>query len=100
MSGVLHISSILVTADPGRLDEVEPAINAYPIAEIAGGNQSGKLIVTLETADEGQMVQALTDIQLIPGVASAALVYHQTVEAEGAAPDETAAIEFDPGRPT
>ena len=80
MTSLVHISSILVTADPRRLDEVEPAIDAYPIAEIAGGNETGKLIVTLETPDESAMVKALTDIQLMPGVFSAALVYHQTTE--------------------
>ena len=98
MSDLVHISSILVTADPMRLDEVRPAITAYPIAEIAGENDTGKLIVTLETVDEGQMVQALTDIQLMPGVVSAALVYHQTTDAAENTSAAVAVTDADFGR--
>ena len=89
MMDKLHISSIVVTADPARFDVVEPAIDAVEIAEIAATSPTGKLIVTLETSNESEMVQALTDIQLLPGVVSAALVYHQTTnEAEASAPAE------------
>ncbi|MEX0346582.1 MAG: chaperone NapD [Rhizobiaceae bacterium] len=91
MNEQLHISSIVVTADPDRLDIVEPAIEALGIAEIAVRGPGGKLIVTLETGEEQSMVQALTDIQLMPGVASAALVYHQTTrEADALAALENA----------
>lgn len=91
MSDQVHISSIVVTADPGRLDTVEPAIAAFPVAEVALADPSGKLIVTLESPDEAQMVDALTQIQLLPGVVSAALVYHQTTrDAEAPAPAEDA----------
>jgi nitrate reductase NapD len=86
MSECVHISSIVVTADPSRLGLVVPAIDGLAIADVAHSEPSGKLIVTLETPDEVQMVQAMTDIQLMPGVVSAALVYHQTTtEADQAA---------------
>ena len=39
------------------------------------------MIVTLETPDEHTLVQGLTDIQLMPGVASAALCYHHSEDA-------------------
>lgn len=78
MSGALHISSLVVTADPARLDTVTAAISALEIAEIAIADPSGKLVVTLETPDEHALVQGLTDIQLMPGVASAALCYHHS----------------------
>lgn len=83
MSREIHISSIVVTADPDRLDTVEPAIEALDIAEISVRAPAGKLVVTLESSDEHGMVQALTDIQLMPGVVSAALVYHQTTDEAG-----------------
>ena len=35
MTEQVHFSSIVVTADPARLDVVEPAISANPVAEIA-----------------------------------------------------------------
>jgi len=76
MSGPVHISSVVVTADPKRIELVVADIGLIAIADIAVRDASGKLIVTLETPNEAAMVQALTDIQLLPGVASAALVYH------------------------
>ena len=78
----LHISSIVVTADPNRLDTVIPAINALEIAEVSLTGPMGKLVVTLETDSEADMIQGLTDIQLMPGVASAALCYHHADGAE------------------
>ncbi len=76
MSQILHISSLLVTARPETVDAVNAYINAMPIAEVAHSDHLGKIIVTLETLDESAIVQALTDIQLVTGVVSAALVYH------------------------
>ena len=82
MSDRLHISSIVVTADPKRLDTVVEAINAHPIAEVALAGDGGKLVVTLDAETEAEMIQGLTDIQLMPGVASAALCYHHADEAD------------------
>lgn len=87
MNQQIHISSIVVTADPRRVGLVVDEIAQIPIANIAVRDPSGKLIVTLETESEAAMVQALTDIQLLPGVASAALVYHH-VAADAAIPAE------------
>lgn len=87
MSKPVHISSIVVTADPQRIELVVGEIGEIAIADIAVRDPSGKLIVTLETESEAAMVQALTDIQLLPGVASAALVYHH-VTADAASPVE------------
>lgn len=85
MNGQIHISSIVVTADPARIAVVEQMISGIQIAEVALVSPPGKLIVTLETTNETEMVQVLTDIQLMPGVVSAALVYHQTTNAIEAA---------------
>ena len=82
MSDRLHISSIVVTADPKRLDTVVAAINALDIAEVALTGAGGKLVVTLDADTEAQMIQGLTDIQLMPGVASAALCYHHADDAD------------------
>ena len=77
MSEAVHISSLLVSAKPESLEQVESHLRAIPIAEVAHVEPRGKIIVTLETADEAAIVQAMTDIQLIDGVVSAALVFHQ-----------------------
>lgn len=82
MTGAFHISSLLVSARPSALDGVEKQIAGIAIAEVAHVDPQGKVIVTLETEDESAIVQALTDIQLIDGVVSAALVFHQVEEDE------------------
>lgn len=86
MSDNFHISSIVVTADPKRRDMVEPAIEALGVTEIAHSDPSGKMIVTLETENERDMVEAMTAIQLMPGVASAALAYHHASNEAGDTP--------------
>ena len=86
MSDDFHISSVVVTADPRRIDEVGPAIKALGVAEIAFSDPGGKMIVTLETGSEGKIVEALTAIQLMPGVASAALAYHHASQELGETP--------------
>lgn len=73
---VTHISSLLVTAKPDQIPAVAGNITNMSIAEVAHSDAAGKIIVTLETPDESAIVQALTDIQLLDGVVSAALVYH------------------------
>lgn len=80
MTETIHISSLLVSARPSLLGQVEQDLSEITIAEVAHVDPVGKIIVTLETSDESAIVQALTDIQLIDGVASAALVFHQIEE--------------------
>ncbi|MGH1466086.1 MAG: chaperone NapD [Cognatishimia sp.] len=77
MSSVTHISSLLVSAHPGQKAQVCSDILVHDFAEIAHADETGKIIVTLETADESAIVSALTEIQLINGVVNASLVYHQ-----------------------
>ncbi|WP_299844996.1 chaperone NapD [uncultured Roseovarius sp.] len=76
MTQKTHISSLLITAKPDLVPQVVNSITDMPIAEVAHSDAVGKIIVTLETPDESAIVQALTDIQLLDGVVSAALVYH------------------------
>ncbi len=78
MSGPTHIASLLVHANPDHRSEIETGIKEKPSAEIALSDESGRIIVTLETPSEAEIVQALTEIQLLTGVVSASLVYHQT----------------------
>lgn len=82
MNAQIHISSLLITAKPEQVAAVAAQIAAMPIAEVAHSDALGKIIVTLETPDESEIVQAMTDIQLFEGVVNASLVYHH---AEGAA---------------
>jgi len=86
MNAPLHIASLLVHARPEQRAGVEAGILALPGAEVAHTDDQGRIIVTLETTDEAEIVQALTDIQSLAGVVNASLVYHQTDGAPEAAP--------------
>jgi nitrate reductase NapD len=83
MTTELHIASLVVRTDPARMAGVLPHLRAIPHVEIALQDPSGKIVVVMETADETAIAATLTRIQLMEGVASAALVYHHNLQ-----PDE------------
>lgn len=85
MTDELHISSLVVHARPERLAAVRAAIARLPGAEVHASNHQGKIVVTLETSNEGDVLTRLDQIGRIGGVLSAALVYHHV---EAAAPAE------------
>ncbi len=85
MAKVVHISSLVLRADPSKLADVIAAVEAVDAAEVPMSDPSGKIVVTLETASEAEIVDHLNKLSLVDGVASASLVYHQTeVETEPA----------------
>ena len=85
MTDELHISSLVVHARPERLVAVCAAIARLPGAEVHASNDQGKIVVTLETSNEGDVLTRLDQIGRMGGVMSAALVYHHV---EAAAPAE------------
>ena len=76
MPDELHISSLVVLARPELADAIVAAINAMPGAAVEL-REAQRLVVTLETAGQGEIVTLLNEISLLPGVLSAGLVYHQ-----------------------
>ena len=80
MSKGLHISSLLLRAHPEALERVTEEISSRTGAEAAVTDASGKIIVTLESEDESEIVDCLNDFSLLDGVVSAALVYHEVIE--------------------
>ena len=80
----VHISSVIVHARPERLAAVAAGIERLRGTEIHQRTDQGKLIVTLETATTGAVLDQITAIQDLPGVVSAALVYHQWEAADQA----------------
>jgi nitrate reductase NapD len=74
----VHISSLLLRADPADMAQVIAAAEAIPYAEVPLSDASGKIIVAMETPSEQEIVDAMTRLQLTDGVVSAALIYHQT----------------------
>ncbi len=77
MSAEIHISSLVVHGRPEGLESIETAIDGLTGAEVHGASSQGKLVVTLETVSEGEMLTRIDAINRIEGVLSVALIFHQ-----------------------
>lgn len=75
-SGV-HISSLVVHCRPDAVDTVIQSISDLPEADVPEHSAEGKLVVLLETVNESLIMERIGSIENMPGVISAALVYHQ-----------------------
>ncbi|WP_299794340.1 chaperone NapD [uncultured Shewanella sp.] len=72
-----HISSLLVQVSPEHLEETKGLIAGLKEAEIYGVNEVGKIVVVLETQTEGFISEIIEQINDMPGVLGATMVYHQ-----------------------
>ncbi|MEX0305482.1 MAG: chaperone NapD [Leisingera sp.] len=88
MTEELHISSLLVRSNPARMEAVLETITSMPNAEISQTDPSGKIVVLFEADSDRAIGDALAKIQLLDGVASAALVFHQACDAQDLALEE------------
>lgn len=73
----MHISSLVVHCRPDAIDSVIPAIEEFPDASVPEHSEEGKLVVLLETYNEGAVMQRISALEELSGVISVALVYHQ-----------------------
>ncbi|MDH0868381.1 chaperone NapD [Mitsuaria sp. GD03876] len=71
----MHIASVVVQAVPRLLDDVVAAVARMPAARLHGRADSGKLVVTLDGASAGEIVDQVGELQQLPGVINVALVY-------------------------
>lgn len=79
----VHISSLVVHSRPERARAVADRLRGMAGVGVHGGTEAGKLVVTLETASEGEIVERLNGIQAIEGVLAATLVFHHFESAQG-----------------
>jgi periplasmic nitrate reductase NapD len=76
MTDELHVSSLVVHGRPERLEAIRAELARLAGIEVHAAAPTGKLVVTLETASEDEIVARLTTISLLDGVLSATLVFH------------------------
>jgi len=74
----VEVASILVQTKPERLDAASRAIEALPGTQIYSHDPKGKLVVVIEASDVGTIGTTLNTISSMPGVLTAALVFHGT----------------------
>jgi len=73
----VHISSMVVHTRPEYLASVKKFIEQLPGAEIHGESDKGKLVVVLETQNQGFITDVIEKINNFEQVLGTALVYHQ-----------------------
>ena len=73
----MNISSIIVSAQPGRASAVSSALARTAGVEIHGATEDGRLIVTIETEGDHETVGIFDQINAMTGVMSVSMVYHQ-----------------------
>jgi periplasmic nitrate reductase NapD len=67
---------LVIHGRPDRVPSIIEHLSLIEGAEVHGGQETGKLIVTLETDTESQVVERINAIQLLDGVLAATLVFH------------------------
>jgi periplasmic nitrate reductase NapD len=77
----VHISSLIVQGMPASLPAIRAAMTAMDGVEVHAEG-AGKLVVVLETANEGEIVSRLGEIGSLDGVLSTSLVFHQVEDAD------------------
>ena len=83
MAASMHISSLLVHVRPEWLAAVKANLRQLEGLELHQESPQGKLVVVLETEHERQILARIEQINALPGVLNAALVYHELLEPEG-----------------
>lgn len=73
----MNISSIIVIPHPDHIEAVQAALRAVEGAELHATSPEGKMIVTIETADDHVTAETYNFISHLDGVLSASMVYHQ-----------------------
>lgn len=77
MSNELHVTSLIVQVIPEQMSSVRQAIMAMENAELSANNEV-KLVVVLEGSSQKSLMTDIEIINALPGVLSAAMVYHQS----------------------
>ena len=74
------IASLIVQAKPERLDIVASAVGRLPGSEIYARDERGKLVIVIESASDGLLGLAMTEIAGLPGVLGVSLVFHHAAQ--------------------
>ena len=76
----MNISGVLVKAYPENLVTIEKTLSTMSGVEVHGNNKDGRIVITVEDVSANNITDTLVQIQDVPGVLSAAMIYHQFEE--------------------
>ncbi|MFK9079415.1 chaperone NapD [Pseudomonas neuropathica] len=83
MDEPLHIASLVVLARPELFDVVKANLRLLDGVELHQESAAGKLVIVLEAVHENQILQRIDQINNLPGVLNAALIYHEILDPAG-----------------
>ena len=83
MEKTLHIASLVVLARPELFEAVKANLRLLEGVELHQESSAGKLVVVLEMEEESEISQRISEINGLPGVLNAALVYHEILDVTG-----------------
>ncbi len=72
----MNISSVLVSARPERVKQVQDGLLAFAGVEVHAATEEGRLIVTIEAESDRAVADMFETINQQPGVLSVSMVYH------------------------
>ncbi|MDW6019157.1 chaperone NapD [Vibrio plantisponsor] len=73
----VHISSLVVHVLPQHVESITAQIEEFDNAEVFGSSPEGKIVVVLETENQGFITDTIDAINNLTNVLSTVLVYHQ-----------------------
>lgn len=73
----MNISGVLVKAYPEHIQSIEKILVTLEGVEVHGNNEDGRIVITVEDESANNISDTLVQIQDVPGVLSAAMIYHQ-----------------------
>ena len=76
----MNISGVMVRAYPEKIQAVEDILTSMEGVEVHGHNEDGRMVITVEQQSANNISDTLVQIQDVPGVLSAAMIYHQFEE--------------------
>lgn len=76
----MNISSVVLRARPGELEEVRRSLASLPGVELHAATGDGRLVLTLEDAGTGSAADTFLRLHDIRGVMSVAMIYQYSEE--------------------
>jgi len=73
----MNISGVLVHAFPEKAAEVSHRLESMEGVEVHANTDEGKIVVTIEKTDDKSVADTLLELQVMPDVLNASMVYHQ-----------------------
>jgi len=73
----VHISSLVVRAQPNYLSLLINQISSFDDAEVFGSSVEGKIVVVVETSQQKFVSELIDKINALKGVLSTSLIFHQ-----------------------